>query len=80
MLKTCVRMTVLVCLILAAASNAGAQTPAANPTTGTLIVTVTDQTGAVLPSASVTLSGQEPATQANALAPAAASSAGIARF
>src|SRR5687767_1999995 len=73
-------MTVLVCLILAWTFPAGAQTPAATPATGTLIVTVTDQTGAVLPSASVTISGQEPATRANALAPAAASAAGIARF
>ena len=80
MLKTCIRMTVLVCLILGAATSAGAQTPAANAATGTLIVTVTDQTGAVLPSASVTIAGQEAATQAKSLAPAAASTAGIATF
>ena len=80
MLKTCIRMTVLVCLIVAAASPAGAQTPAANPSTGTLIVTVTDQTGAVLPSASVTISGQETSTRANAMAPAVASASGVARF
>ena len=79
MLKTCVRVTVLVCLILVTAVPAVAQTPAANPT-GALIVTVTDQTGAVLPSASVTIAGQEPATRANALAPAEASASGIARF
>ena len=76
MLKTAARMTVLVCLILGVAPPAGAQT---SPT-GTLIVTVTDQTGAVLPSASVTIAGQEAATRANALAPAEASASGIARF
>jgi hypothetical protein len=65
-----------VCLILAAATPAGAQTTS----TGTLLVTVTDQTGAVLPSATVTVVGQEPATRAAALAPAAASESGIARF
>jgi len=69
-LKTAARMTVLVCLIAAAASPVGAQPPAATPATGTLIVTVTDQTGAVLPAASVTIAGQEPATKANAPAPA----------
>ena len=80
MLKTCVRMTVLVCLILAAARPANAQTPAAAPATGTLIVTVIDQTGAVLPTATVTIAGQEPATRASALAPLTASTAGVARF
>ncbi|HUR20555.1 MAG TPA: hypothetical protein VMZ90_07090, partial [Vicinamibacterales bacterium] len=62
MFKTASRMTVLVCLILVAARPAGAQTPAVNPATGALIVTVTDQTGAVLPSATVTITGLEAAT------------------
>ena len=79
MLKTCVRMTVLVCLVALAASPAFAQapTPAAG---GNLVVTVTDQTGAVLPAATVTVTGQEPATRTSSVAPAAATSTGIARF
>ena len=81
MLKTCVRMTVLVCLaVVASASAAGAQTPPAPPATGSLIVTVVDQTGAVLPSASVTISSQEAATKAAAASPVTATSAGVARF
>lgn len=79
MLKTASRMTVLVCLVALAASPAFGQapTPAA---VGNLVVTVTDQTGAVLPAATVTVTGQEPATQLSTVAPAAATSTGIARF
>ena len=55
MLKTCARMTVFVCLALWVALPAAAQTPAA---TGKLIVTVADQTGAILPNATVTMVGQ----------------------
>ena len=42
MLKTCIRMTVFVCLAWLVATPAAAQTPAA-PATGSLIVTVADQ-------------------------------------
>lgn len=77
MLKTCARMTVFVCLALWVALPAAAQTPAA---TGKLIVTVADQTGAILPNATVTMVGQEAATRAATLSPASATVAGIATF
>jgi hypothetical protein len=72
-------MTVLVCLVSLVASPAAAQ--ATNPaSTASLVVTVIDQTGAVLPSATVTIAGQEQATQGAVLTPAAVSSTGIAKF
>lgn len=80
MLKTAARMTVFVCLAWLVASPASAQAPAPGIAGGNLIVTVADQTGAVLPAASVTVTGQEAATRAVTVAPAAATSTGIARF
>jgi len=80
MLKTCVRMTVLVCLVGLTAASAAAQTSPAPATSGSLLVTVTDQTGAVLPSATVTVTGQEALTRATTVSPISASSAGIAKF
>lgn len=79
MLKTCARLTAFVSLAWFAVSPAGAQTPAA-PATGALIVTVNDQTGAVLPTASVTVTGQEDTTRRLLVAPGVTSAAGIARF
>ena len=45
-----------------------------------LTVTVVDQTGGILPTATVTLTGQEPTTQKDAFKPAAASDKGVAVF
>ena len=50
------------------------------PRTGRLSITVADQTGAVIPNASVTLTGQEQATSAIKPAPAVTSAQGIATF
>jgi hypothetical protein len=74
-LKTCIRVIVVVCLVVLAADAARAQTAAAK---GRLVVTVVDQTGAVLPKAAVTLAGEEEATRAMALAPLVATDAGVA--
>jgi hypothetical protein len=57
------------------ANVATAQTAAAR---GKLLVTVVDQTGAVLPAAAVTVTGQEDATRAVAVAPLVASDSGVA--
>jgi len=72
-LKTFVPLAGPLCLVLGLAATAGAQTSAA---TGTLIVTVVDQSGGVLPMAMVTMTGQEDATRRTALAPAIASDLG----
>ncbi len=79
MVKTCIRMTGFVCLALTVIvpSQAQAQAPAA---TGRLVVTVVDQTGAVLPGATVTVTGQETATRTTTVAPVAATDAGSATF
>ena len=79
MVKTCVRMTGVVCLALTVIvpRPVKAQTPAA---TGRLLVTVVDQTGAVLPTATVTVVGQETATRASSVAPVTATEAGLATF
>src|SRR5262249_49074020 len=45
---------------------------------GRLLVTVADETGAVIPGATVTVVGQEPATRAAAVAPVTTSDQGIA--
>ncbi|MCC7185041.1 MAG: TonB-dependent receptor [Acidobacteria bacterium] len=78
-MKTCVRMTGVVCLALTVIvpRPVKAQTPAA---TGRLLVTVVDQTGAVLPTATVTVVGQETATRASSVAPVTATEAGLATF
>lgn len=67
----------LVAVTLAAAVSAEAQTPAQR---GRLLITVIDQTNAILPNAVVKLIGQEAATQAVDVAPVAASGSGIAVF
>lgn len=77
MLKTCVRMTGVVCLAWLVAVPAFAQAPAPS---GTLLVTVVDQTGAVLPSASIAVTGQEQATRAVSVSPGITSAAGLATF
>lgn len=82
MVKACVRMTGVVCLALFAMTvimprGATAQTTAA---TGRLLVTVVDQTGAVLPTATVTIVGQDAATRAKTAAPVTATEAGVATF
>ena len=76
MLKTCVRMAGVVCLVTMAAPPARAQ---ATRPTGKLLVTVVDQTGGVLPTAPVTIAGQDEATRTTALT-ALASAEGIATF
>lgn len=73
MVRTAVYLGAAVCLVWAAAMPAAAQT---RPT-GTLRVTVVDETGGVLPKASVTITSQDDAT-GKALAPAVASDAGVA--
>lgn len=75
MLKPCARIMGLVALASSLAASAGAQT---GPT-GTLLVTVVDQTGGVLPAASVTLASQDDASR-KPIAPAVASLAGVATF
>ena len=75
MLKPCARVIVVVCLVVLAAGAARAQAPAPK---GRLLVTVVDQTGAVLPTATVTVLGQDEATRAATLPPLVASDAGVA--
>ncbi|MFM8534542.1 MAG: carboxypeptidase regulatory-like domain-containing protein [Acidimicrobiia bacterium] len=58
-----------------ATSSAQPQPPAAN---GTLVVTIVDTTGAVLPGATVTIAGIDPGNKAAVIAPAAANKEGIA--
>jgi hypothetical protein len=76
--KTCVGVAGVVCLavMVIMPRPAAAQAPAA----GRLLVTVVDQTGAVLPSATVTVAGQESATRAVAAAPLATTATGVATF
>lgn len=75
MLKTCACVIVVVCLAVLAADAASAQTPSPK---GRLLITVVDQTGAVLPTAAVTLAGQDDQTRATALPPLVASDSGVA--
>ena len=70
------RLVALCALVLGFAASANAQTPA----TGRLLITVVDQSGGVLPGASVATEGQEDATQKVTLVPVVASDAGIAVF
>src|ERR1044072_558696 len=60
---------------LAFCASAFAQAPQANPT-AVLVVTVVDTTGAVLPGATVTITGLDPANQATPIAPVRASDQG----
>lgn len=73
--KTCLRVIVVVCLVVLTAGAARAQTPAPR---GRLLVTVMDQTGAVLPTAAVTVAGQDAATRATVVPLLMASEAGVA--
>jgi hypothetical protein len=77
-IKTCVRMTGVVCLgvglALFAVNSVGAQTS----TRGQLVVTVADQTGAVLPTATVTVTVQDGAGAGLRGTPIVASDVGIA--
>lgn len=72
-----VRLTAAVCLALGLAAPAAAQTASRM---GRLLVTVVDQSGAVLPKATVAIAGQEDATRKAVVAPAAASDQGVAPF
>ena len=72
----CCRGLGLAILLLWAAS-APAQTPRP-PAQGRLVVTVVDQTGAVLPTATVTIEGLEDATKQKTLDPVTASDQGVA--
>lgn len=67
-------LVLLFCLGLTAAPT-HAQPPAQ---TGTLVVTIVDSTGAVLPGATVTVTGIEAGNKAAAIAPAAAGKDGVA--
>jgi hypothetical protein len=69
-------VAVAVCLVVLAAWPAAAQTTARS---GRLLVTVVDQTGGVLPRATVTMAGQDESIQTVALT-AVASDAGVATF
>lgn len=61
--------------VVASTSSVSAQQPSA---TGTLVVTVVDTTGAVLPGATVTVSGIEAGNKAAAIDPAEATKEGVA--
>lgn len=66
----------VVMLLVCAAAPAWAQLDRG----GKLLVTVVDQTGGVLPNATVTIAGQDAATTTVTFSPATSSSAGIATF
>ena len=70
------RVAVLFCIAVLAAANSFAQTDRS----ATLVVTVIDETRAVLPSANVTLSGTEAATKTAAPLTAATNAQGQAKF
>ena len=65
-------------LLAAAAAPAHAQTRAQPARDGRLLVTVADQTGAVLPGATVAVTGQETATRAATIDPVQTSDQGVA--
>ena len=65
----------LLTVILGVSTAFAQQAPAGN---GTLIVTIVDTTGAVLPGATVTVSGIEPGNKAAVIAPVEATKEGIA--
>src|SRR5690606_832039 len=80
LMAMCTRKTGVVCLAsavmlmwMAATAQAQAQVPS-----GRLLVTVVDQTGAVLPAATVTVRGEGAAPSAAATASATTSEAGVA--
>ena len=63
--------------VVAAPAVAGAQTPA---TRGRLIVTVADPSGAIVPAATVTITGGDAATKAATILPVKSGSNGLATF
>ena len=82
MKNTCVHVAVGVCLavlVIAPGKPVKAFSQAATQA-GKLLVTVVDQTGAVLPAATVTLLGQDAATRAASVAPLTATDNGLATF
>src|SRR5215203_2690039 len=70
------RGLVMLCFAMLAAVDAFAQTDR----TATLLITVVDETRAVLPGATVTVAGVEAATKAATVAPGSTSQQGQARF
>jgi hypothetical protein len=54
--------------------------PSAQPRDSRLLITVVDQTGGVLPGATVTIAGQDDATKSVLIEPATASAEGVAMF
>lgn len=73
------RIAAAVCLVGLMGVPAGAGGRQAQPPTGTLIVTVVDQSGGVLPAASMTVTAEKPETGAGAVVSVAASASGVAR-
>src|SRR5690242_1830571 len=69
------RSLVTALLVLAVAAAALGQTPARD---GTLVVTVVDQTRAVIPGATVTVAGIDESTKAATIAPTQTTDRGIA--
>ncbi|HWI17611.1 MAG TPA: TonB-dependent receptor [Vicinamibacterales bacterium] len=67
------RLVIFLAVIGIASSSFAQQAPAAN---GTLVVTVVDTTGAVLPGATVTVTGIDPGNKAAVIAPAEATKEG----
>ena len=68
--------SVLAVCFLAIAGLASAQTPAG----GRLVVTVVDQSGGVIPNATVTVTGLDAATKAAAVSPMKTTDRGVATF
>jgi hypothetical protein len=71
-------MKTLVAFVLAVMISAAAAFAQAPAPTGTLVVTVVDTTGAVLPGATVTVTGIDPGNKATTIEPAKASDQGVA--
>ncbi len=74
----CIRKTGVVCLVPAVMLVWMVAVAQAETHPGRLLVTVVDQTGAVLPAATVTVLGEDAATRATTTAPATTSEAGVA--
>ena len=71
-------MRTLVSFVIAAIALCAPVFAQAPAPTGTLVVTVVDSTGAVLPGATVTITGIDPANKAAAIDPVTATDQGIA--
>jgi hypothetical protein len=76
--KSC--LTALVGFVLLVFISAPSAAQTARPEHARLLVTVVDPSGAVIPGATVTVTGQEPATATSGLAPATTAAGGIATF